>query len=172
MWRKSEEDRLKPASGSPTSAGPTPPASTQEAPGSVTQPAKVNHGIMIKGEISGRGDFILDGGFEGKICLPEGTFTVGSNAQVNAEIEAREIIIHGEVVGTLKAKERIRILGTARVTGDMDTRGITIEDGAILHSKVATPRPVAHAKPESTPRTKSAAVGAGGPSSPQEENSQ
>lgn len=99
----------------------------------------MKRGIVIKGEISGQGDLLLDGGFEGKVCLADGTFSVGSNAHVNAEVEAREIVIRGEFMGTLKAHERIQIMGTAKVTGNMDTRGIVIEDGAILHSKVATP---------------------------------
>jgi cytoskeletal protein CcmA (bactofilin family) len=100
----------------------------------------VSRGVIIKGEISGQGDFFLDGTFEGKVHLPEGSFTAGPHAHVTAEIEAREIIVLGEIIGTLKARERVHISSTGRLTGDMDTRGIVIEDGAILHSKVATPR--------------------------------
>jgi len=40
------------------------------------------------------------------------------------------------VIGTLKARERVQVWSTGRVTGDMETRGIVIEDGAILHGKV------------------------------------
>jgi len=105
--------------------------------------ATVSRGVIIKGEISGQGDFFLDGTFEGKVYLPEGSFTAGPHAHVTAEIEAREIIVLGEVVGTLRARERVHISSTGRLTGDMDTRGIVIEDGAVLHSKVATPRAVA-----------------------------
>jgi cytoskeletal protein CcmA (bactofilin family) len=103
----------------------------------------VSRGVIIKGEISGQGDFFLDGTFEGKVHLPDGSFTAGPNAHVTAEIEAREIIVLGEVIGTLRARERVHISSTGRLTGDMDTRGIVIEDGAVLHSKVATPRAVA-----------------------------
>ena len=102
--------------------------------------ATVSRGVIIKGEISGQGDFFLDGTFEGKVHLPEGSFTAGPHAHVTAEIEAREIIVLGEIVGTLRARERVHISSTGRLTGDMDTRGIVIEDGAILHSKVAAPR--------------------------------
>ena len=140
MWRKPEDSRLKSSVGAAESAAPSAPS-----PGLVGPPdsspaaSSVKRGIVIKGEISGQGDLLLDGGFEGKVCLADGTFSVGSNAHVNAEVEAREIVIRGEFMGTLKAHERIQIMGTAKVTGNMDTRGIVIEDGAILHSKVATP---------------------------------
>jgi cytoskeletal protein CcmA (bactofilin family) len=103
----------------------------------------VNRGIKIKGEISGEGDFLIDGEFEGKVHLTDGTFTVGPNASVTAEIEAREIVIRGEMIGTLKARERVHIWSTGKLTGNMETRGIAIEDGAVLHSKVAVP----HAAP-------------------------
>lgn len=144
MWRKSEDSKLNSSPGASPSSEPalqhpaTPPPSNASA-----APATVNHGIKIKGEISGRGDFLIDGEFEGKVHLSDGTFTVGPNASVTAEIEAREIIVRGEMIGTLKARERVHIASTGRLTGDMDTRGIMIEDGAVLHSKVAVP----HAAP-------------------------
>ncbi|HYL62982.1 MAG TPA: polymer-forming cytoskeletal protein [Candidatus Methylomirabilis sp.] len=138
MWRKSEHDKSVPDTSSPADAAVHHPSSAQQVQSS-SAPATVNQHIKIKGEVSGRGDFLLDGELEGKVCLADGTFTVGPNARVTAEIEARQIIIRGEVVGSLKAHERIQILSTAKVTGDMDARGIAIEDGAELHSKVKTP---------------------------------
>ncbi len=142
MWRKSENEKsasdslseLKPASNS------MPQSATAATGAASTGRAVVNQGIVIKGEISGQGDFFFDGTFEGKVHLPEGSFTAGPHAHVTAEIEAREIVVQGEVVGTLKARERVHIFSTGQLSGDMDTRGIVIEDGAILHSKVATPR--------------------------------
>lgn len=153
MWRKSEHE--KPVSNDSSPANSEVPPSTAAKPTQAsTAPATVNQHIKIKGEISGRGDFVLDGELEGKVCISDGTFTVGPNARVAAEIEARQIVVRGEVVGSLKAHERIQILSTAKVTGDMDARGIAVEDGAELHSKVAIPRgtasaPVANAVPQS-----------------------
>ncbi|HXJ46822.1 MAG TPA: polymer-forming cytoskeletal protein [Candidatus Dormibacteraeota bacterium] len=146
MWRKSEDSKPEPVLESPSesksvSNSPAQQASPQaDASGG---PATVNRGIIIKGEISGQGDFFLDGAFEGTVRIPDGMFTVGPNGHVTAEIEAREIIVRGEVVGSLRARERVHISSTGRLTGDMDTRGIVVEDGAILHSKVATPRAAA-----------------------------
>jgi cytoskeletal protein CcmA (bactofilin family) len=126
----------------------------------------VGHNIKIKGEISGDGDFFLDGEFEGFIRLTGGTFTVGSNARVSAEIEAREVVIRGEVIGSLKSCERVHIWSTGKLTGNMETRGIVIEDGAILHSKIATPQasmaaqvaPPETAAPETTAPAEAAVV--------------
>lgn len=140
MWRKSEDTKSISESSSELKIPPSLPAQSTAAAAPSTTSVTVNRGIVIKGEISGQGDLIVDGTLEGKVHLPDGSFTAGPNARVTAEIEAREIIVLGEVVGTLKASERVHISSTGRLTGDMDTRGIVIEDGAILHSKVATPR--------------------------------
>jgi cytoskeletal protein CcmA (bactofilin family) len=143
MWRKSEDSKPKssPAS-SPSSVSSAQHPGTAAPQDSAGTPAAVSQGIKIKGEISGHGDLFLDGEFEGKIRLASGTFTVGPNARVSAEIEAPEIIIRGEVIGTLKACERVHIGSTGKLTGDMETSGIVIEDGAVLNSKVAVPQAV------------------------------
>jgi len=140
MWRKSEDSKTKSspeASLSSVSSAQHPGPATPQ--GSAGTPA-VSQGIKIKGEISGHGNLFLDGEFEGKIRLASGTFTVGPNARVSAEIEATEVIIRGEVIGTLKSCERVHIWSTGKLTGDMETRGIVIEDGAVLNSKVGTPQ--------------------------------
>ncbi len=144
MWRKSEDTKSAPESASESKPGTNSPAQSA-TPAAASSPiaTTVSRGVIIKGEISGQGDFFLDGTFEGKVHLPDGSFTAGPHAHVTAEIEAREIIVLGEVVGTLRARERVHISSTGRLTGDMDTRGIVIEDGAVLHSKVATPRAAA-----------------------------
>lgn len=146
MWRKSEDSKLKSSPGAwpspdPSAQGPRAAMPSDSSAAATT----VNHGIRIKGEISGQGNFLVDGEFEGTVHLPDGTFTVGPNARVIAEIEAREIVVRGELIGTLKAHERVHISSTGKLTGDMDTRGIVIEDGAMLHSKVAVPHPQAAA---------------------------
>jgi len=141
MWHKSEDAKSTSESSAKSKVSPNLPA--QPAAAAVapsTERVTVNQGIIIKGEISGQGDLIVNGTLEGKVHLPDGSFTAGPSSHVTAEIEAREIIVMGEVVGTLRASERVHISSTGRLTGDMDTRGIVIEDGAVLHSKVATPR--------------------------------
>jgi cytoskeletal protein CcmA (bactofilin family) len=164
MWRKPEHDKPKSSSSSVSSAQQPGTAAPQDSAGA---PGAVSQGIKIKGEVSGHGDLFLDGEFEGKIRLARGTFTVGPNARVSAEIEAPIVIIRGEVIGTLKACERVHIWSTGKLTGDMETSGIVIEDGAVLNSKVAVPQaavpevsaseidqPAQPSSPEPLPRAK------------------
>ena len=137
MWRKPEENKPQSALDALPSIVPLPQSPAAAAPRvSPNVPSCLTQGIKIKGEISGREDLFLVGTFEGKIHIAGGSFTVGPNAHVNAEIEAREIIVRGEVIATLKAGERVQVWSTGSVTGDMETRGIVIEEGAVLRGKV------------------------------------
>ena len=141
MWRKAHGGKL----GSSPSALPSSVSSAQNpataAPrDSPNTPPAVGQGIKITGEISGHGDLFLDGEFEGKIRIVSGTLTVGPNARVRAKIEAPEIIIRGDVIGTLKASERVHIWSTGKLMGDIETLGIVVDDGAVLSSMVAAPQ--------------------------------
>lgn len=157
MWRKSEDGKPVPGASS------SPDSSVQHAGAAATSnsssgPVTLSQRIKIKGEISGQGDFFVDGELEGKVRISDGTFTVGPNARVTAEVEARQIIVRGEIIGSLKALERIQILSTAKVTGNMDAHGIVIEEGAELHSKIATPRVAAAASQPAARETRSPEV--------------
>jgi cytoskeletal protein CcmA (bactofilin family) len=164
MWNKSEAGKTQSAAGS---VPPRPPATQSAGSGApaaaMDGSSSVSQGIRIKGEVSGQGDLYWDGGLEGTIQIEDGSFTVGPNGRVTADINAREIIVHGEVIGTLHS-ERVQVSSTGRVTGDMETRGIVIEDGAILRSKVQVrqeDKSPQTAKEAVRPRAKEAAAAAG-----------
>ena len=93
-------------------------------------------GLKISGEISGTSDLYIDGETQGKVRLPNARVTVGPNGRVQADIEAREIIIEGTVQGNLKAGERLHLGAGSRVQGSVLTPRFAIEDGARLRGKV------------------------------------
>jgi cytoskeletal protein CcmA (bactofilin family) len=169
VWRKPQDSKPESSSG----ASPSFVSAAQHPP---NMPPAVSQGIKIKGEISGHGDLFLEGEFEGKIRIASGTLTIGPNARVRAEIEATEIIVRGEVTGTLKASELVQIWSTGKLTGDIETHGIVINDGAVLCGTVAVPQaslflkvfdlikvdetdhPPQPSSPEPTPRAKGASA--------------
>jgi cytoskeletal protein CcmA (bactofilin family) len=98
--------------------------------------ACVSQGIKIKGELSGTEDLFIDGHVEGKISLENSVVTVGPNAIVKADISAREVVVRGRVEGKVHGSERIEIWHTARITGDMKSARVGIEEGSELHGKM------------------------------------
>jgi cytoskeletal protein CcmA (bactofilin family) len=98
--------------------------------------ACITQGIRIKGEVTGREDLFVDGTLEGKLDLGNASVTVGPNGKVKANISAREVIVRGHVEGAIEGDERVQLWNSGRVTGEVRTERLAIEDGAVLRGKV------------------------------------
>jgi cytoskeletal protein CcmA (bactofilin family) len=102
--------------------------------------SRISSGIRINGEISGNDDLYIDGQAQGQFHFPQSKVTVGPNGKVQANIEAREIVIEGSVTGDLKASASVQLGGSSRVQGSLTTPRIAIDDGARLRGKVEMTR--------------------------------
>jgi len=87
----------------------------------------------IKGDLSFKGSFRIDGRFAGKINS-DSVLIVGDNGKVEAEITIGNIIINGEVNGTIQAKEKVEINSSGRVIGTVITPKLAVEEGAYLEA--------------------------------------
>ncbi|MCF7908366.1 MAG: polymer-forming cytoskeletal protein [Candidatus Omnitrophica bacterium] len=76
----------------------------------------------------------INGRFEGSLTT-KGSLTIGSSADVKADISGEEVIVAGTVKGNIKATEGIRLTSTAKVFGDVNVSQITIEKGAVFNGK-------------------------------------
>ncbi len=122
-----------------------PPAAAASSFAAQTAPAvrsvsRISSGIQIKGEISGNDDLYIDGQAEGHFRFFQSKVTVGPNGRVQANIEARDIVVEGTVQGNLKASASVQLGGSSRVEGSITTPRISIEDGARLRGKVEMAR--------------------------------
>ena len=86
--------------------------------------------IVVRGEISGEEDLLIEGRVEGRVDLRQNAVTVGAKGVLAAEVLARLVLIDGEVEGNLNAEEQIVLRKSARVRGDIAAPRVTIEDGA------------------------------------------
>lgn len=103
-------------------------------------PSSIGTGLKIRGELTGSSDLYIEGEAQGKIVLTGSRVTVGARGRVQADIEAREIVVEGSVQGNLKAYEHIRLASTSNVQGSVLTPRIGIDDGAKLRGKVEMTR--------------------------------
>jgi cytoskeletal protein CcmA (bactofilin family) len=99
---------------------------------SVGEQASISKGLSIKGEITGTESLFIDGKVEGSINIPGNRVTVGKNGQVNASINAREIVVLGKLKGNVSATDRVDIRAEGALTGDVAAARISIEDGAFF----------------------------------------
>ena len=145
MWKsmRKEEESLTPA---PEQTAPKPmqpitqsPRAAEplrsEAPRGVDV-ATIGKSVVVKGELSGSEDLFVDGEVEGSISLRGQSLTVGPNGRVRANIEARNVIVHGQVDGNLRASDRVDLRKSASLTGDISTARISIEDGAYFKGTI------------------------------------
>jgi len=87
-------------------------------------------GLRINGEIVGNEDLKLDSEVEGLVSIGGFRLTVGPSARLNADIVAREAVISGQVNGDISVHDRLEIIKSASIVGDINTGKIVFEEGA------------------------------------------
>ena len=100
--------------------------------------ATIGISVTIKGEINGAEDLTVDGQVEGKIELPEHTLTIGPNATVMADINAKVVTVFGTVIGNVVAREKADIRKTASVEGSLSCGSLAVQEGAKMNGKIET----------------------------------
>jgi cytoskeletal protein CcmA (bactofilin family) len=163
MWKSSRtEDEFSTPANEPSTPGST-SILTVSAPSraaeSVHSHSTIGPSLVVKGELSGSEDLVVDGEVDGSIALQGQSLTVLPNGRVRANIEARNVILHGRVDGDIHASERVELLKSASLTGNISTARILIEDGAFFKGTIdmqkPEPAPKIQTKP---PATATAAV--------------
>jgi cytoskeletal protein CcmA (bactofilin family) len=142
MWKRDQS--VPPSSGQPvppSSGQRDQPAEAPRADGKSGQKLVMDLGksVVIKGELSGSEDLTLCGEMEGSIKLPAHTLTIGSHANIKAEISARAVVITGAVTGNVLAADKVEIQSTGSVTGDVVSPRLVIADGGYLNGRVKMP---------------------------------
>jgi len=98
--------------------------------------AHIGKSVVIRGELSGSEDLYIDGQVDGTIELREHHLTVGPNGRVQANINAKEVVIQGSVKGNVRAIDRVEIRKSGSLTGDLVAARVVIEDGAFFKGSI------------------------------------
>src|SRR5262249_51270185 len=103
MFGKKEPEDVHPAP-APAPASYNPPPRAAEPPRTKEMSTIVNIGqsIFISGELSGNEDLTIEGRVEGRIELREHNLVIGPKGQIKAELHAKTVTVHGEVVGNIR----------------------------------------------------------------------
>jgi cytoskeletal protein CcmA (bactofilin family) len=92
----------------------------------------ISKGVKIEGKLSCSGNIRLDGEVQGDISS-EGVVIIGENGKVNGQINADSITIGGRVAGTVRAKDKAVLEAKANLKGDIITKILMVEAGAIFN---------------------------------------
>jgi len=105
--------------------------------------ARIGKSIVICGEVKGGEDLIVDGRVEGTIVLAENRLTIGPNANVSADLTAKDVLIMGHVRGNVVANGRVELRAGCSVEGDIRALRLAVEDNAVFRGKVDLTQAVA-----------------------------
>lgn len=92
--------------------------------------------IVIKGEVTGAEDLLIQGKVEGNINLNGNQVSVGETGEVSANIQAKVIKIDGKVTGDITGNEKVIISRSGNVRGNIVAPRVTLEDGAIFKGSI------------------------------------
>ncbi len=99
-------------------------------------PARIGKSVVICGEVKGSEDLIVDGRVEGTVTLTESRLTIGPNANVAADLSAKDVLVLGHVHGNVVASGRVELRAGCVMEGDIRALRLAIEDNAIFRGRV------------------------------------
>jgi cytoskeletal protein CcmA (bactofilin family) len=92
-------------------------------------PSILSAGMQVTGDIVSDGEVQIDGVLSGDIHCAK--LTIGETGRINGSVVADNCLVHGEVVGQIKA-DAVTLSRSSRVEGDVLHDMLAIEPGARL----------------------------------------
>jgi cytoskeletal protein CcmA (bactofilin family) len=99
-------------------------------------PARLGKTVVIRGEVKGSEDLILDGRVEGTVTLIDSRLTIGPNANIAADLSAKDVLVMGQVQGNIVASGRVELRAGCSMEGDIRALRLAVEDNALYRGKV------------------------------------
>src|SRR5512138_2943120 len=90
--------------------------------------ALLGRGSEFEGKLTFEGTVRIDGKFNGTIVTKD-VLVIGEGAVVSAEIDCGTVIVHGQIIGNVKARQAVELHSPARVKGNVETPTLMIEKG-------------------------------------------
>jgi len=88
----------------------------------------IGHDNVFSGELRSDGLLRIDGDYKG-VIRGHGVVVVGQRGRIQGDIYARKVRVGGKVKGNIYALERVDILSTGKVIGDVYTKRCQLEEG-------------------------------------------
>jgi cytoskeletal protein CcmA (bactofilin family) len=135
-WPKKDD---QPNAPEPTPTAPRPMSSAPAAsssPGPSPEPrrsserATIGPSIIIKGDLSGGEDLVIEGRVEGRVDLKQHNVTVGRSGRVKADIFGKIVTVEGEVDGNVFAQEQAILRQAGAIRGNITAPRVILEDGS------------------------------------------
>jgi cytoskeletal protein CcmA (bactofilin family) len=94
----------------------------------------VSKEVKLEGEIQGSENLQVEGRFKGTIKLA-GDLYIGPTGVVDADIEADNVVVHGQLNGNVLARKQLQIHSSGKLVGDCTASSIDIKEGALFEGR-------------------------------------
>lgn len=121
--------------------GPQPRVDTH-APATGAAATHIGPNIAIEGSITGSEPIVIEGVIKGNINVTN-DLRIGTKARVEANVHGRNVAIEGKLTGDISADERVELVASAAVDGNVKAPKIIVAEGAKFRGSVdmGSPRP-------------------------------
>jgi len=110
----------------------------------------IGEGTKFKGEFDLNGLLRIDGDFTG-VIRTKGKVLVGQNGRAECTLNAGTVVVGGVVRGEILSTEKVVILSTGLVLGNITTPRLIVEEGVILNGSCRITSPHGEAANGGTP---------------------
>ena len=91
----------------------------------------IGAGTTLTGDIKVEGSIRVDGEYTGKLDATD-TLVIGETGKVDGDAQVANAIIGGRMYGNVFASGKIELQRGSQLLGDIETRGLVIEDGVVF----------------------------------------
>lgn len=123
------------APAAPVATAPTPAPAPRQPEQPALKESLIASDLTIEGKIHGSGHIRIAGRFKGDVQV-DGDLTVELGAKLNGGVRARKVVIAGELEGNIDAAQRVELLESGVMIGDVKAGVVTVAAGARVRGQV------------------------------------
>jgi cytoskeletal protein CcmA (bactofilin family) len=92
--------------------------------------------VKVDGDFTSEGDVLVQGVVNGSLKT-KGNLKVEEGAKIKADVEAANATVNGEITGNVTIGSNLELGAPAKISGDIVTKILSIEPGAVLNGHCA-----------------------------------
>lgn len=116
-------------------AAPAAPAPVRAVDSAAARESVIAADLTIEGKIEGTGHVRIAGRFNGDVNV-QGNLTIETGARLSGGVRAHKVIVAGELEGNIESAQRVELLESGALTGDVKAGVLTVASGARMRGQV------------------------------------
>jgi len=95
----------------------------------------IGAGMVVTGDLASEGTIRVEGRVVGTVRARKAV-VVGKEGFVDGDVSTQDAVVSGTVTGTLVAASRLEVQAGARIDGEVLTRRMRLDEGAVVNGRV------------------------------------